>query len=127
MAKRVTANTNVGLMDQVHEGMSVVDSLGDKVGKVESLMMGDPGAATEHGNEDRDTGVLGNFAEAFGAEREPDVPDAVRAQLLRTGYIKVDGGFLFGTDRYVRPKHIIAVRDDTVFLRVPKAQLIEEQ
>ena len=127
MARRVTSDVNLGPIEQVREGMSVVDSLGEKVGKVESLMMGDPQAATEQGNELRDTGFMGNVAEAFGAEREPDVPDAVRGQLLRTGYLKVDGGFLFGTDRYVQPDRIVAVRDDTVYLNVPKAELIKEQ
>ena len=127
MAKRVTSAANVGPIEQVREGMTVVDSRGEKVGKVESLMMGDPGAATEQGNEFRDTGLMGDIAEVFGDEREPDVPEAARAQLLRTGYVKVDGGFLFGTDRYVQPDRIVAVREDTVYLSVPKAELIKEQ
>jgi hypothetical protein len=117
------------LMELVHEGMKVVDSLGEEVGKVEGLMMGDPGAATEQGNEFRDTGFIGDLAEVFvGDEREPDVPDAVRAKLLRTGYIKVDGsGFIFETDRYVQPDRIVSVRDETVYLNVPKSALIKEQ
>ncbi len=127
MVKRVVAGTNLGPIEQVREGMTVMDSLGEKVGKVDSLMMGDPGAVTEQGNQDRDTGFMGDLAEAFGSEQEPDVPDAARAQLLRTGYVKVDGGFLFGTDRYVQPDRIVAVRDETVYLNVPKAQLIKEQ
>src|SRR3954471_11500252 len=77
-------------IELVHEGMKVVDSAGEKVGTVEGLKMGDPGAATDEGNELRDEGFLGDIAEAFGGdEREPDVPGPMRARLLRSGYIKV--------------------------------------
>jgi hypothetical protein len=119
--------TNLGPIEMVREGMTVVDSTGDKVGKVEGLKMGDPEAATEQGNENQDTGLLGNIAEAFvGDEREPDVPGPARAQLLRSGYIKVDGGFLIETDRYVPADMIASVNGDTVHLRVPKDQLLKE-
>lgn len=115
-------------MELVREGMAVVDSAGEKVGKVEDLKMGDPGAATEAGNELPDGGFLGDIAEAFGGdEREPDVPDAMRARLLRTGYIKVDGGgFLVETDRYVPADQIDRVDGDTVRLRVTKDMLAKE-
>jgi hypothetical protein len=120
--------TNLGPIELVREGMTVVDSTGEKVGKVEGLKMGDPGAATEQGNELQDTGVLGSIAEAFaGDEREPDVPGPARARLLRSGYIKVDGGFLIETDRYVPADMIASVGDDTVHLKMPKDQLIKEK
>jgi hypothetical protein len=67
--------TNLGPIEMVREGMAVVDSAGEKVGKVEGLKMGDPESATEAGNELQDTGFLGNVAQALtGDEREPDVP-----------------------------------------------------
>jgi hypothetical protein len=120
--------TNLGPIEMVHEGMTVVDSTGDEVGKVEGLKMGDPGAVTEAGNELQDTGFLGDIAEAFaGDEREPDVPAPARARLLRSGYIKVDGpGFLFETDRYVPADWIASVDGDTVHLSVPKDRLVKE-
>ena len=119
--------TNLGPIEMVREGMTVVDSAGEKVGKVEGLKMGDPEAATEQGNELQDTGLLGNIAEAFGGdEREPDVPGPLRARLLRTGYIKVDGGFLIETDRYVPADRIASVQGDTVHLSLPKDRLIKE-
>lgn len=119
--------TNLGPIEMVREGMTVVDSNGDKVGKVEGLKMGDPEAATEAGNELQDTGFLGDIAEAFaGDEREPDVPGPARARLLRTGYIKVDSGFLIETDRYVPADLIASVSGDTVHLRVPKDRLLKE-
>ena len=119
--------TNLGPIEMVRDGMTVVDSMGDKVGKVEGLKMGDPEAATEQGNELQDTGILGDLANAvFGDEREPDVPGPARARLLRSGYIKVDGGFLIETDRYVPADMIASVDGDTVHLRVPKDQLVKE-
>jgi hypothetical protein len=120
--------TNLGPIEMVREGMTVVDSTGEKVGKVEGLKMGDPESATEAGNELQDTGFLGNVAQALtGDEREPDVPGPARARLLRSGYIKVDSpGFLFETDRYVPADMIASVNGDTVHLRVPKDQLIKE-
>ena len=119
--------TNLGPIEMVREGMTVVDSAGEKVGKVEGLKMGDSEAATDQGNELQDTGFLGDIAEAFGGdEREPDVPGPARARLLRTGYIKVDGGFLIETDRYVPADRIASVQGDTVHLSVPKDRLLKE-
>jgi hypothetical protein len=119
--------TNLGPIEMVREGMTVLDSTGKKLGKVEGLKMGDPQSATEQGNELQDTGFLGNIAEAIGGdEREPDVPGPARARLLRSGYIKVDGGFLIETDRYVPADEIMSVDGDTVHLRVTKGETIKE-
>jgi hypothetical protein len=129
MADRIVtgASTNLGPIEMVREGMTVVDSEGNKVGKVEAVKMGDPQAATEQGNELQDTGLLGDIAEVFApGEREPDVPGPMRARLLRSGYIKVDGGFFFGTDRYVTPEQLHHVEGDTVHLRAMKDQLVKE-
>jgi len=131
MEHRVTSGgmsmTNLGPIEQVREGMHVVDSTGDKIGKVEDIRMGDPEAVTDEGNELGDTGFLGDLAQAIGGdEREPDVPGPARAKLLRTGYIKVDSGFFAGADRYVAADMIASVSDDTVRLRMPKDRLIKE-
>jgi hypothetical protein len=116
-------------IELVQEGMKVVDSAGEKVGTVEALKMGDPGAATEQGNELQDEGFIGDLAEAFsGDEREPDVPGPMRARLLRSGYIKIDSpGFLIETDRYVPAEQIASVSGDTVRLRVVKDTLAKEK
>ena len=129
MAKRVVSDASVasvGTIEMVRDGMKVVDSEGKNVGTVEFVKMGDPGAATEQGNETQDTGLLGNMAAAVGGDPEPDVPGPMRARLLRSGYLKVDGGFFFGTDRYVAPEQIANVQGDTVFLRAMKEQLVKE-
>jgi hypothetical protein len=63
----------------------------------------------------------------FGDEREPDVPGPLRAQLLRYGFVKVDGPGLTDTDRYVRSDRIASVSGDTVTLSVSKDRLAEEE
>lgn len=130
MAKRIVSDASVGsvgAIEMVRDGMKVVDSKGKNVGKVEFVKMGDPGAATEQGNEIQNTGLMGNIAEAVGGDEwEPDVPGPMRARLLRSGYLKVDGGFFFGTDRYVAPEQISNVQGDTVFLRAMKDELVKE-
>lgn len=129
MAKRIVSGAsvaNVGKIEMVRDGMKVVDADGKNVGKVEFVKMGDPGAATEQGNETENTGLLGNIAEAVGGEPEPDVPGPMRARLLRSGYVKIDGGIFFGTDRYVAPEQIANVQGDTVYLHAMKDELVTE-
>jgi hypothetical protein len=129
MAKRIVNDASVaslGPIEMVRDGMKVMDSEGKNVGTVEFVKMGDPGAATEQGNDLPDTGMLGDIAQAVGGEREPDVPGPMRARLLRSGYLKVDGGFFFGTDRYVAPDQIANVTGDTVHLRAMKDELVKE-
>ena len=55
-----------GPITQVHEGMTVFDSAGEKVGKVKAVRMGDPQAATAKGQESAQAhGLLDHFAAAF--------------------------------------------------------------
>ena len=112
---------------RVQEGMHVVDSSGEDIGRVEFISMGEPQAATTAGNEDRGRpGILGDVAEAFGGEREPDVPEPLRSRLVREGYIKVDGPGLLDTDRYVPSEYVRDVSEDRVQLSVPKQRLTRE-
>jgi hypothetical protein len=114
-------------IEQVHEGMLVVDRVGEKVGTIDYVQMGDPQAATTQGNEERDTGLLADLARAVaGDESEPDVPEPKRSQLVRVGYIKVDGPGLGDVDRYVSSELIAQVRGDTVFLAALRSQIVQE-
>jgi len=114
-------------IEHVTEGMMVVDASGDEVGKVEYVQMGDPEAATTEGNELPEPGLIGSIGQAiFGDEREPDVPEPKRSQLLRYGFLKVDGAGLTDADRYVRGDMVAGVSGDTVTLRVAKDQLTAE-
>jgi len=120
----------VPLIEQVFDGMHVVSADGKDLGKVEFVKFGDPEALTTQGNElgtgpgfiavpfrpaSGDSGTQNRgFGLPFGSGGEPDVVEPLRSQLLREGFLKIDGGDLFDTDRYVRADQIIAVTDKTV-------------
>lgn len=112
------------LLARITEGMKVIDANGDEVGKVEYLRMGDPQAVTQEGQVYQgDNTLIDDAARAFGADPEPDVPDPFRSELLREGFVKVDGPGWFGADRYLRAVDIADVANDTVRLRVAKEAL----
>ena len=113
-------------LTHVHDGMGVVDSTGEEVGTVEFVKMGNPRATTMRGSTDPGgTSIVGMALDAaFGDE--PDLPAAKRSQLLRYGYIKVDGSGLGDTDGYVRGDKVADVSGDTVRLTVRKEQLLTE-
>lgn len=110
------------LLGRIREGMSVVDANGDDIGKVDEIRMGDPGAVTVEGQEmDRSNTIVDDAAVAFGARADgPDVPEPFRSELMREGYIKVDGKGWIDTDRYLRSADVV---DDTARLRVAKEAL----
>jgi hypothetical protein len=113
------------LLGRIREGMSVVDANGDDIGKVDEIRMGDPAAATVEGQEmDRNSTIVDDAATAFGAREDgPDVPEPFRSELMREGYIRVDGKGWIDTDRYLRSADIADVVDNTVRLRVAKEAL----
>ncbi len=118
---------NTHLMKKVREGMAVVDVAGNHLGTVSYVSMGDPEAASNQGNDLRQPDFLNQVGMAvFGDEREPDVHPSTRAQLLRTGFIKVEGSGLFADDRYVKPDDIVDVTDEAVHLSVRKESLPKE-
>ncbi|HEX2911212.1 MAG TPA: hypothetical protein VH186_10420 [Chloroflexia bacterium] len=128
-----TWNQNLGwneaptesLINQIHEGMEVVDAQNNKVGKVEFVKMGNPDAATTKGNEVRPTGLVESvLGSVMGGE--PDVPEPLRSRLLRYGFIKVDDPGLLDQDRYFSGDQIQTISGDTVRLKVSKNKLPQE-
>jgi hypothetical protein len=116
------------LMSRVEEGMRVLDARGEEVGKVQFVHMGDPEAVTTEGNEDRPTDLMGRVAQAvLPDEREPDVPEPLRTNLVRTGFVKIDGPGLRDTDRYASSEQVREVSGDTVRLGVAGKQLPVEE
>jgi hypothetical protein len=111
---------------QVAHGMTVVDSAGAEIGKVELVKMGDPESVTTEGQRTGESeGVVHALADSiFGSE--PDVPGPLAARLLRLGYVKVDGKGLLEADRYVASDQIAGVDGDTVRLKVSKDELTRE-
>jgi hypothetical protein len=130
-------------LEQVREGMKVVDASGEDIGRVDYVQMGDPEAVTTRGEGFTMRGaIVAGPGSATGAPAAsgsgpviaapiwpiddatgPDVPEPLRARLIREGYFRVDGPFLFGKDRYVQADMIAGVRGDTVMLRVNKDAL----
>jgi hypothetical protein len=111
------------LIERVQEGMRVIDANGDDIGSVQHLKMGDPEAVTTAGNEPT---VSAGYIPLSSDADEPDVPEPIRSDLLRVGYVKVDGPDLFDHDRYLRADVIERVDGDKVLLRLPKERLAGE-
>ena len=123
----IGGSVDTSAMDRIHEGMRVVDAAGEDLGKVEYLQMGDPEAVTTEDNEHRPVDLVGGVVErAFPEESEPDLPDPLRTELQRTGYLKIGGHGIGGKARYVSSERVSAVSDDTVRLSVSKGDLARE-
>lgn len=113
----------------VHEGMTVLDRHGEKIGSVDWVKMTDDDPATNapiqvtaEGNEVGDRTVLDIVAEAF---RIDEIPEELRARLMRQGFMRMDADGIFASDRYVLPDQIALVSDQNVFLDVEKSALIK--
>jgi hypothetical protein len=121
------SGVDTSAMDRVQEGMHVVDAAGEDLGKVEYLQMGDPEAVTTDGNEHRPVDLVGRVVErALPEGSEPDVPDPLRTELQRTGYLKIGGHGIGRKARYVSSERVRAVSGDTVRLSVRKGDLPRE-
>lgn len=105
----------------VRQGMSVVDIAGERVGIVEMVKAGDPEASTSQGQV-----ADGLVAEAKRAFRggEPRVPAELASQLVRVGFVKVDGRGILGRDVYVAAVQVKEVVDDVVHLGVSQTELL---
>jgi len=130
------------LLEQVRVGMKVVDAVGEDLGTVEFLKMGDPEAVTEQGEDLGPTGAVyaapnptsaadnaGRpvMAMPLGALDQPldsDLPEPIRARLLREGFFKIEKGIIFHKHRYVDPEQIASVSGDVVKLKVKKDELV---
>ena len=109
----------------IREGMTVIDTNGDEVGKVSYVKMGDPEAMSTMGEEmDTGGGLLGGF---LGGDDTPDVPDPFRSELIRDGFVRVDTKGFFGADRYLTPNTIGTVSSDTVTLTVTRDSIPDGQ
>ncbi|MCK2215831.1 hypothetical protein MF672_018820 [Actinomadura sp. ATCC 31491] len=113
-------------ISQVHTGMKVVDRDGKEVGTVELVKMGDPQAATTEGQEpERGRGFVPVLSDVF-RDAEPDLPPALAARLMRTGFVKVDARGLFARDLYVAPEQVARIEENVVHLSADGASLAKE-
>lgn len=131
-----------GPISQVREGMRVVDANGEEIGKVGDVKMGDPSAVTTAGQgmgagaddaaivapvgsgSTGGGGGLANVGAGFFGGGGLDLPEQMRNELLRVGYVKVDGKGWFDHDHYARADQIGDVANDTVRLSVGKDGLV---
>ena len=107
-----------GPISQVTIGDRVVDSTGKELGKVKFVKMGDPNAATDEGQGDYNPGILGLGGDLY---EMGDLPEQVRHQFLRVGFIHFDVSW--AKDHYAGAGQIARVEDNTVYLSVPAANL----
>jgi hypothetical protein len=128
------------LIEQVREGMKVIDVNGDDIGKVAAMKMGDPDTATvstaEETPEDTllDRPLVAAPAVNYGTGvlAAPIVPAAVDdgetidENLLRTGYIRVDAKGWFSRDLLVPADAIASVTADSVTISLAKDDLAKE-
>jgi len=120
------AHTSTDPIGRVTSGMRVVDVAGEEVGAVVTVTPGDPNAVTAQDPPDSGSGVLAGKVPHTEDGDEPDVPPDVAARLLRTGYLKVDGGGPRGRGLYVQADQIADVTGDVVALAVTRAGLNPE-
>lgn len=108
-------------LGEVREGMTVVDALGEELGTVAEVRLGDPGAVTDAGQQ-ADAGggdLLDTVARAVVGG--PHLPEEEAARLRRTGYLRVDR--MLAKDLYAAAGDIHRVDGEMVRLRVPVDQL----
>jgi hypothetical protein len=104
-----SARHSADTLAEVHEGMRVIDAADEEIGTVQWVQQGDPDAVPAPGR----TGGVGEAALAEG----------LAEHLLRVGFVKIDGSWVFGQPVYATPDQIGAVTGDTVRLAATKREL----
>ncbi|MBN9346672.1 MAG: hypothetical protein J0I48_10815 [Devosia sp.] len=117
------------LPDSIDIGTRVFDSERHEIGKVDGLKYPENATApdiepatVDAADTPEDNTIIGAMAEAFGRE---DIPEPLRSQLLRDGYIHLDARGLFARDRYILPEQIARVDADGIQLNVTRDALIK--
>jgi hypothetical protein len=136
MTQTSPAHRSGTILEQIREGMQVVDSQEKEVGKVKSVFFGamadqpdyeGVGAATNQGSSPElypsDT-LTSAIAEAFTGSDQ--VPEEVRSRLIHSGFIRIDRAGLFSRDAFVMPDQIASVSEDLVYLSVTKDHLLKD-
>jgi hypothetical protein len=104
-------------LEQVREGMTVLDASGAQLGKVVRVHMGDPEAVSTI------AGVTARLTVGtpvwFDAELH-DVPEPMRRHLLRTGFVEIDGPTMHGAERFIPGNWVSNVSGEMVVLE-PRA------
>ena len=117
------------LSEGIRVGMKVFDSEGHHIGKIDDLKFPENAIAPEievaevdDVVDERDETIISAVADAFGHE---DIPEPLRSQLLRDGYVHLDASGLFAADRYILPEQISRLDANGIQLNVTKDALIK--
>jgi hypothetical protein len=118
------------LPDQIQVGMKVFDSELHEIGRIDGLKYPEnqiapevePATVDAADNATDNNTLVEAVAEAFGRE---DVPEPLRSQLLRDGYVHLDTKGLFARDRYILPEQIARLTAEGIQLNVTKDALIK--
>jgi hypothetical protein len=118
------------LPEQIQVGMKVFDSELHEIGKVDGLKFPEnqvapnvePATVDAADDVQDENTIIEAVAEAFGSE---DVPEPLRSQLLRDGYVHLDTKGVFARDRYILPEQIARLDADGIQLNVTKDALIK--
>jgi hypothetical protein len=121
------------LLRQIYEGMRVYDRTAGKIGTVEYVYLGElPEADDEHAQRPTTPSTLGSHDRSLIEDFARDialtqhVPEPLREQLLRHGFIRINSAGLFTADRYAKPEQIASVSGNGVTLRVTRDELIKD-
>jgi len=120
------------ILQQISEGMAVHDQMGDKIGTVEYVYLGEltevdenfgPGESSPSMVDGSEGSLIEEFARAIVLTEE--VPDLWRERLLSHGFIRISSTGLFTADRYVMPAQIARVANDRVMVCVSRDRLMK--
>jgi hypothetical protein len=117
------------LPERIEIGMKVFDSEHHEIGRVDGLKYPENAVApdvepatVDEADERHDNIIIDAVAEAFGRE---EVPEPLRSQLLRDGYVHLDAKGLFARDRFILPEQIARLEPDGIQLNVTRDALIK--
>ena len=118
------------LPESIEIGMKVFDSEHHEIGKVDGLKYPENAiapdvepATVDAADDPEDNTLVSAVADAFGRE---DVPEPLRSQLLRDGYVHLDAKGFFASGRYVLPEQIARMIPEGIQLNVTKDALIKK-
>lgn len=115
----------------VHEGMTVLDSTNNAIGRVESFRSTDEAPDRPDLDAAGVSPILEEERSAMAALLEdlfhPDdgLPRELQEKALREGFVRLDADGLFAADRYIFPEQIDRVEGDSLVLAVRRDDLLK--
>jgi hypothetical protein len=109
-------------LGRVREGMPVYDRENARIGTVRTVYLGsEPGSVTADQPAVSPHSFVDDLAQALAPAA---LPDAIRARLLREGFIRIDTSGIFAADRYALATEIRSVSEAGVMLDATRDELV---